>query len=331
MSISGFEERFLEPPGWRWHTFKHQGRSLRFGTASPQNSVPDGVVVCLPGLSEFGEKYFETARDCLNMNLAFWVIDWMGQGKSDRYIRNSQKRHSKGYQRDIDDLHAFIMDYIKHSSVHPDRGRIPLVMLAHSMGGHIGMHYLLQHPGIFECAAFSAPMLRLKAFDGVPDPLAWSIAAFANLFSDTAYIRGFGDWRPEIRTIEKINYYSEDAVRKEIHNAWCLADSSLQVGGVTYGWLYESHKSAMALWKKNRLETVQIHCLMALAGKEHFVSNVAIRKAAAIMPHVKLIEFPDSQHEILVERDEIRKVFLKEFYDLIKDRIIKRPETLKPF
>ena len=326
-----FEERFTEPPGWRWHTFKRDGRRLRFGAVSPKDKIPDAIVVCLPGLSEFAEKYFETARDCLDKNLAFWVFDWMGQGKSDRYIKNSQKRHIRSYERDVEDLHALIMDYIKHSAVHPDVGRIPMVMLAHSMGAHIGLHYLLRHPGSFECAAFTAPLLKLKVFEAVNSHVAKWIVGTKAFFSDTRYAPGFGNWREEIRTTPSLNFFSDDSVRSAIHNAWCLADAELQVGGITWGWLYETHKSCMALWKNNPLKLLDTHCVIGVAGKERFVSNRAIRKAAGVMPNATLLEFPESKHEILMEREEIRKVFINAFYDLIRERIIKRPETLKPF
>lgn len=330
-TIPALEERFLEPPGWRWHSFKHDGRSLRFGCVSPADSIPNAVVVCLPGLSEFGEKYFETARDCLSKNLAFWVFDWMGQGKSDRYLKNSQKRHSRGIQKDVDDLHSLIMGYIKHSSVHPDKGRIPLVMLAHSLGAHIGLHYLAQHQGMFECAAFSSPLVGLKATEKIPNKIAQDLTNMVCLLLDTSYVWGFSDWRESVRSTPARNYFSGDPMRNAVHNAWCLADPSLQVGGITYGWVHEVQKSCMALQKPSVLESIQTHCLLALAGKEMFVSNAAIRSAAARLPHAKLLEFPGSRHEILMETDEIRKVFMHEFFGLVRERIINRPETLKPF
>lgn len=331
MSTPALEERFLQPPGWRWHSFTRDGRKLRFGTVAPQNNIPNAVVVCLPGLSEFGEKYFEVARTCLDMNLSFWVFDWMGQGKSDRYLKNlPNRRHSRGYARDVDDLHDFILGYIKHSAVHPDVGRIPMAMLAHSMGAHIGLHYMARHPGIFECAAFSAPLLGLKAFSHIPDSLAFAATWFINAFADTSYVQGFGDWHADIRPPGE-NHFSLDPARPAVHNAWSLADPALQVGGITYGWLYETQKSCMALRKKGVLQSIQAHCLLALAGHEAFADNAAIRKAASVMPHAKLLEFPESRHEILMERDEIRQAFFEAFHTLIKERIIKRPETLKPF
>ena len=37
------------------------------------------------------------------------------------------------------------------------------------------------------------------------------------------------------------------------------------------------------------------------------------------------------KHEILMEKDAIRNDFIDRFYALIKESIIDRPETLKPF
>ena len=145
--LPDLEDRFLPPPGWRWHQFKNaKGRSLRFGSVFPENRVPEAIVIALEGLSEFSEKYFEVAHDLLKMDCAFWVLDWQGQGKSQRHLKNPHKRHSSSFDEDVADLHFFIQEYVKHSAVHPDVGRIPLVMLGHSMGANIGLHYLHRHP-----------------------------------------------------------------------------------------------------------------------------------------------------------------------------------------
>lgn len=311
MTAPALEGRFLKPPQWQWGSFTREGLTIRYGYIAPEN--PDAVAVCLPGLSEFAEKYFETARDCLDQNVAFYVLDWFGQGKSGRYFTDSQKRHSQGYQHDINDLSVWIRDVVRPAA----KGK-PIVMLAHSMGAHIGLRYLAQHPGLFTCAMFSAPMIGVKAFEHVNNMIAKIITGFSVYLSEDSYIAGFGDWRESVRATPEKNFFSGDEIRNAVHNAWCLADPELQVGGITYAWLHESHKSCMELQKEGILESINIPCIIALAGKEHFVDNNAIRKAASILPNAKLIEFPDSRHEILMESDTIRKVFLGAFYDLIK-------------
>lgn len=325
------EERFLMPPGWRWHVFKNpQGRQMRFGTVAPASHIPDAVVIGLQGMGEFTEKYFELAHDLLKRNLSFWMIDWQGQGKSYRHLKDPHKRHSGGFDEDLADLHYFIMEYVKHSAVHPDVGRIPLVMLGHSMGANLGLHYLKEHPEMFSCAAFSAPMMGICALKGLPNWLAATLtAAFQEAF-DHAYV-GFGEkrWRPGMRDDPRNDIHSSDPVRKTVHNAWCLHDPGLQVGNVTYGWVREAYLSCKKLQNPGYLSEIQTPCLFAIGGKEKLVDNGIARNLIRNMPHAELLELPEAKHEILMERDDMRDRFLAAFDHLLQANEIK--EKLKPF
>lgn len=321
------ETRFQQPEGWRWHNFKHNGRELRFGTSSPKDSVPDAIVVCLQGVREFSEKYFETARWCNANNMTFWTFDWAGQGQSTRYLSNPQKRHGGDFDQDVEDLHYFIMEYIKHSSVHTDKGRIPLAMLAHSMGANIGMRYLQKYPDMFECAAFSAPMIGLKVFEKIPQSCAQMATSLCNLFVGHSYISGGDDWGKQ----KKHACLSSDPIRKLIHNKWCQTDPALQSGEVTFGWLNVAQQSCNLIQKASFHTQIETPCLFGIPENEELVDNNIAKKVISNMKNTQSIELDDSFHEILMERDQIRDKFLNGFYNLIKENIIDRPETLKPF
>lgn len=324
-------EKFTEPEGWRWHSFTREGRKIRFGSVFPKDSIPNAVVLCLPGLSEFGEKYFEVARTCLDMNLAFWVIDWMGQGRSARYLKDPQKRHGEDFQKDVEDLHYFYVEYVKHSCVHPDVGRIPLAMLAHSMGGTIGLQYLHEHPDIFECAVFSAPMFGMQATDHLPIPVLHTAAGLLGTIHSKGYVKGGSAWEKSMRPADGEDALSCDPDRAELHANWFESDPELQVGSPTYGWLRHALKACAKINDPEFLKAIKTPCLIAVAGKESVVENDKIRSAAEHLENTEIIELPDARHEILMEKDEIRDSFFKAFYALIKERIIDRPETLKPF
>lgn len=64
---------------------------------------------------------------------------------------------------------------------------------------------------------------------------------------------------------------------------------------------------------------------------DSIVSNSAIKHTFNALPNVTLKEYPDSQHEILMETDATRSTFLNDFYHLIQRTIIDKPETLRPF
>ncbi len=321
------EKRFTEPEGWRWHSFERaQGRRIRFGSVFPQDSIPDAVIVCLQGLGEFSEKYYELARWCNANNMAFWAIDWAGQGKSTRYLPNPQMRHSSGFDDDIDDLHYLIMEYIKHSSVHPDRGRIPLAMIAHSMGGNLGMRYLQKHSDMFECAAFSAPMSGIKAFAKTPQYIALAATCLLNLFASKSYIiGGTGDWKPDNNHTK----LSSDPIRSLLNDQWFKANEDLRCGDVTFKWLYEAQKSCVKLQKS--ASSIKTPCLFGIPENEMLVDSNMTKKIIGRMGNANFIDYPDAFHEILMETDNIRGDFLDNFYKLVKENIIDRPETLKPF
>ena len=323
------EERFTQPKGWRSHHFESNGMRIAFGSVFPEDSVPDAVVVCLPGLSEFIEKYYEVARTCLGMNLAFWVLDWPGQGRSDRHLSNPHKRHGQNFDLEVDRLHDFILAYIKHSSVHPDVGRIPMAMLGHSMGANIGLRYLEKYPDTFECAAFSAPMFGIKTLNSIP--FSGFLLSFLNLIMPKSYVTGGGDWHENMRTNNGFAIFSHDEERNKIHEAWSNADSDLAVGSPTFRWLYHAQKSCKLINKQSFLSSIKTHCLITIAGKETIVDNYNAAHAAGHIENAQLLEFQNSGHEILMETDEIRDKFFTAFHKLIEKTIIERPETLKPF
>tara|TARA_B100001989_G_scaffold250742_3_gene228419 strand:- start:978 stop:1979 length:1002 start_codon:yes stop_codon:yes gene_type:complete len=329
-NLPDIEERFTEPKGWRWHHFqREQGRKIRFGSVFP-DSIPDAVIVCLQGVREFSEKYFEVARWCLDNNFAFWIMDWAGQGKSTRYIpSNPQKRHNGDFQKDVDDLHYFILEYIKHSSVHPDKGRIPMAMLGHSMGAHIGLRFLHDYPEFFECAAFSAPMAGLKVFENTPSKLASCATSICNTLMGKSYIPHGQDWINELPLADKT--LTADPVRSLIHNQWCKAEESLRCGDVTFGWVHQAHKSCLKLQKKTFHGAIKTPCIFGIPAHEHLVDNNISLKIAKNMQNTTVHNYPESYHEVLMEKDAIRDDFLEQFYSLVNKMIIERPDTLKPF
>ena len=329
------DERFSEPEGWRWHNFtrptKDGGRKVRFGSVSPKDSVPDAVVVCLPGLSEFAEKYYEVARTCLSKNLAFWTLDWYGQGGSERYLPDRQKRHGVSFDEDVEDFRYFITEYVKHASVHPDVGRIPMAMLGHSMGATIGLHYLHKYPDMFECAAFTGPLLGMKAAKIKAFGALLSISGTLSSVLGKTYIKNGAPWSKGKRAESGPEALSNDPERVKVHGAWFEHKPELQVGSATYGWLHHALKACAQANRPEFLQSLDKSFLLCSAEEEHLVDNERIEQACKQLKRCKHMALKGARHEILMEKDAVRDEFFDAFYALIKETIIDRPETLKPF
>jgi len=64
------------------------GVSLRFARWPPPPGRK-GTVCLFPGRAEFIEKYFETVRDLRARGFAVAILDWRGQGGSQRALRGA--------------------------------------------------------------------------------------------------------------------------------------------------------------------------------------------------------------------------------------------------
>ena len=316
--------RFLQPAGWRTHKFtnKSTGHNIYYGSVFPQNDTPPlAVIVCLGGLSEFSEKYYELAHDMLDRNYAFWFMDWQYQGRSGRLPENPHKRHSDGFDKDVSDLLQLVADYVKPSAVHPDRGRIPLVMVAHSMGANIGLQFLAKHPGYFDAAAFSAPLLKIFNFGIGLRLLAAALKPFSAIIGKH-YVFGGHDWQAAARKSDGSDIFSHDPTRDAIHNAWCQYDPTLQVGSPTFGWVFNALSACKIARSSKTLSSISIPVLMAAAGDDRIVDSAAIKNAAKHLKNGEFINIDGAYHEIFMESDAYRDTFMNAFDKMVKQHKI---------
>lgn len=299
-------DRFTEPSGWRTGEFVnlHTQHKIHYGTIAPDQ--PKGAVVLLPGLSEFTEKYYETARDLLDRHFAVWVLDWAYQGRSSRFEDRPMRRHSDGFGADIHDLHKLIGDHVQPAA----QGR-PLIMLGHSMGGHLGLRYLAAHAGIFKAAAFSAPMLTFQPLAKIPGLFLPAVQTIMKIIGPRYAACSNQDWHEAMRKSDGSDIFSSDPLRDGIHNHWCKTYPELRIGGPTGRWVYEAIQSCRAL--PGELKTITVPIMMARAGNESIVDNKTIARAAALLPQARLVDLPGARHEILMERDAHRAVFFEAF------------------
>ena len=327
------EPRFAQPRDWRWHSFKSSsGHKIRFGSVFPKDKIPDAVIVCLPGFREFSEKYFELAHDMLSRNFGFWIMDWAGQGLSDRYLDDPNKVHSLGVPQHVKDLKQFLFDYVKPAAVHPDVGRLPVIFIGHSMGGHIGLRYLHDNQENFvRAAAFTAPLIRIQQFESYPSFISGIFATCIRLLSKS-YIPGGEKMSELLRDVPPgTGLYSSDPVRDQLQKAWMNEVPGLKVKGPTYRWLAEILRSCNVLDKKSYLQKIKTPVLITTAGKDVIVSSQAIVELAKKLPECEIIDLPDARHEILMEQDDIRSLFLSNFDDFMQRHILTKQDRLKKF
>lgn len=320
--LESLEERFTKPLGWTSETFRNPVTSHDIYHASVSPPAPQAAVVVLGGLSEFSEKYFELSRDMLARNFSFFTMDWAHQGRSSRASSKSEgPRRSDGFEADLSDLHKFVCEYVRPRIALPGNKHLPLILIAHSMGGMIGLRYLSEHTGNFNAAAFSAPFLGVPKISWLERALLTGLNAFDS--TRTNYIPNMGkDWNEGRRSGDGTQEFSSDPKRDYIHPAWSIHDSILRVGDFSVGWIYEALQSFKKIENPGTLEKINIPVLLAIAENDTIVSNAAIRNAAARLKNRKLIEIDGAKHEILMESDAQRNQFMAAFDKLLQENNI---------
>lgn len=280
------------------------GRELR-ACAAPALSAakPRGTVIVCPGRTEFIEKYFEVGRELQKMGFAVLILDWPGQGLSDRLLDDSKKGH-------IDRFETFMAALANGLEELKDRLPKPHVALAHSMGGAIALAAIAQDLVKVEAAAFCAPMWGLKSkFFGM-SYLVWAMRATGRS----------GDYAIQPGPPERFetNIVTHDKRRWELQRDLVDAAPDLEVGPVTWGWLGASLDILATFTKPKALARVTIPVFVASAAEEKLVDNASHAEICRRLKDCEHVTVEGAMHEILMETDDRRAEFWSGFQRLLK-------------
>lgn len=279
------------------------GATLRAALFSPQGE-PRGSVVVSPGRSEPIEKYFEVVQDLLDRGFVVLVHDWRGQGLSHRALPDRLKGHATGFKEFLSDYQALLATF-------EARLPKPWIALGHSMGGCLTALVLATGETRFSAAVLSAPMLGLNT-GGKPAraarALAW-IMARCGLSSD--YVLGDkGD--PFTQTFPD-DALTHDEARYARFQAQVKANPDITLGGITWGWADFAFSACAFLRRTKGVEAVTIPVTIVGAGDDSRVLVADEKSIAARMSKGRYVEISDAFHEILIETEERRAVFWREF------------------
>ncbi len=307
--------RFEEPAGFTWGSFTDAGgANIRCGSMQPAGE-PKGTIIIAGGFREPVEKYFEVMRDLTDKGFAVWMMDWHGQGGSDRYLKdNPQRMYGEGYDEHIATLHQFATTVVEKS-------KGPLILTAHSMGGHIGLRYLKEHEGVFDSAIFTSPMCDIKT-PGLPRRWlrCWSILLKAGAFLENYVPKGH-DWDEKTDGDFATNDLTSDPARFGVLAEIYRKKPELKMGDPTYGWVMHTFESVAILRDAEYLKSIKTPILMEIAGDDKVVDSAASTRAAGLLPNCTRVDIPEAKHEIWMERDDLRAPWLAKVGAFLDERL----------
>jgi len=291
-------------PRFEWFP-SPDGTRLRAGIWQNTPAAPR-VCAVLNGLTEFIEKYDAVAGELTARGFSVASLDWRGQGASARALTDPLKAHVTSFSQFAADLDEFLEQIVRPLAPPPR------VALAHSMGAHILLRRLHDHPGDFACAVLCAPMLAIQT-GNYPLWFTRALSALYNLNGPSAkFVWGSTDRDPLTLRFED-NQVTSDRLRYARTQNFLIRHPELRVCGPTFGWLEAAFRSMDQLNSAGYAESIQTPLLILGAGRDKVVKTEATREFAERLPHARYVEIADAEHEILMENDSIRARFWKEF------------------
>ena len=280
------------------------GASLRFARWQPPPGRK-GTVCLFPGRAEFIEKYFETVRDLRERGFAVAILDWRGQGGSQRVLKNPRKGYVQSFSQYQIDLETFV-----HDVVLPDCPP-PIFALAHSMGATILLRAARGGVRWFDRMVLLAPMISLPGMRRMKGIRAL-VKTLRLMGLGSLYVPG-GDasvlqQRPFVG-----NLLTSDPVRYARNVAVLEAEPSLATGWPTVAWTDAAFRVMTELSQPGYAARIRQPILIIAAGLDAIVSTPAIDEFAVRMAAGSHLIVPGARHELLMEQDRYRGQVLAAF------------------
>jgi lysophospholipase len=255
-----------------------------------------GTILLFPGRTEFIEKYGRAARDLDARGYGTLVIDWRGQGLSDRLTGDTLAGHVGSF----DDYQTDVAAMVRAAEA-LDAPR-PWHLLAHSMGGAIGLAAVMRGLPVATCA-FSAPMwgIRMRA---ALRPLAWSLGwASRPVGLGHRYAPSTGPDSYVLTAPFEANDLTRDAEMHAHMVAQLTAHPELALGGPSLTWLFAALRECRRL---HALPSPALPCLTLLGTDERIVDTARIDARMARWPGAKLMRLEGALHEPMMDTPETR-------------------------
>ncbi|WP_043769426.1 alpha/beta fold hydrolase [Roseivivax isoporae] len=255
-----------------------------------------GTVLLFPGRTEYVEKYGRTARDLAERGYATLCVDWRGQGLADRFLADVRTGHVASfadYQKDVDAMIAAARSM--------DLPR-PFHLLAHSMGGCIGLRALMRGIDVAS-VVFTGPMWGIQMASTLR-PAAWALSwSGARLGLGHVYTPGT---RPDAYVVAEAfenNLLTTDTEMYEYMRSHVMAEPRLQLGGPSLHWLHQALGECRDLAQR---PSPSLPCVTFVGSNERIVDVLRIRERMARWPGGRLEVIAGGEHEVLMEGREIR-------------------------
>ena len=177
-------------------------------------------------------------------------------------------------------------------------------ILAHSLGALISTYYLANYDHQIKKAVLSSPFFGVPMKHPLRDEVI--IATMMAFGQGHRYAFGKGHYKPADLNLNEL---SHSKTRMKWMNRVNRKRSAIHLGGPTFRWVHLCLNAIKALPKI--IPRVETPVLILQAEKEKIVDNKNLEKLTALFLHAESMLVPQAKHEILFEKDNVRKAALE--------------------
>jgi len=259
------------------------------------------ALIILPGRTEPTKKYAELVFDLSHLDMDFFLWDPRGQGYSDRLVSDPQKGYVESYKDYLTDFDLFMKENISNRY---DQ----VFILAHSMGGAIGLRYAQLNPGAIDKLVLSSPMLEIKT-NGIPEgPTLALMRVLKAIGKKRDYVPGGGPLATSVPFSE--NRVTSSKERYEMARRIEAVEPELLMGSSTNNWLLEAIKMTRKIYRQ-RQKLAGTPLLIFQAAKDEFSKDKRQKNLCLQAARCQFERLENSKHEIFQESNQIRNKVMR--------------------
>lgn len=305
------------PPDWMWKSFEAaDGTKLRWGETGNAKAAKATIVI-VPGYTATLNMYPEHIDMLARRGYHVVGIDLRGQGGSERH------RPEQPEKLWVDDFSVYshdLADFIKSLPRTEDQ---PLIPMAISFGGHVGVRMAGDHPDLIDGLYLMAPAIQPKAgemsFEQATNLMNWA----RRLGKSKRYLQGEDNWKPfkQDLSVANIDMCASNPKRLPNRDVVFTREPAQRVGGVTAQWGAEFFESSIYIREGGYLEAIDVPISMVSAEVDHFVVTEVNQEACdSRFPKCQRLDLAGAGHCLLQESDAILEKMFDEL-DALTQRV----------
>ncbi len=285
------------------------GYSLRIIRARPKKNACKGTVCIFPGRADFLEKYEPLIEFLTSNGFAVTGLDWRGQGGSTKISALDQRGYVNYFKDFLEDF------WYVQPQIYPDACG-PNIVFGHSMGGHIALRILLEHPDFFQKAVLSAPMTNLN-YHGLYRKF---IRFMSVLLPTDLPVQKFAFSKRSYDFVRDSSGLSADNDQLQRMTDILNADPNLQLSAANCGWVYAAFNSIDILQEEGAPEGIQTPILTIAGTHDKYISVEQQKAFHQRLPLSELHLIANARHDPFTETPPIRE----ESYNKLKEFLFKK-------